>query len=143
MAIASAGSLLTEVVSTTLFQRIVPDAVRGRALGTIATVSTLAYAAGSLVMPVAAGVVGMEPVLLASGALVVVGAVVSVLLIGRGGTGGPSPDLVAAAGRVGELPVFAGVPRPGSPTHSAGRPPSTCRRGRSSSARAIRRTGST
>ena len=111
MAIASTGSLLTEVVSTTLFQRIVPDAVRGRALGTIATISTLAYAAGSLVMPVAAGALGMEPVLLTSGVLVVVGAIVSVLLIGRGGGGGPAPDLVAAAGRIGELAVFAGVPQ--------------------------------
>jgi Major Facilitator Superfamily/Cyclic nucleotide-binding domain len=111
MAIASTGSLLTEVVSTTIFQRIVPDAIRGRALGTIATVSTLAYAAGSLVMPIAAGAFGIEPVLLASGALVVVGATVSVLLIGGGGTGGPSPDLVAAAGRIGELAVFAGVPQ--------------------------------
>jgi MFS family permease len=111
MAIASTGSLLTEVVSTTLFQRIVPDAVRGRALGTIATISTLAYAAGSLVMPIAAGALGMEPVLLTSGVLVVVGAIVSVLLIGRGGGGGPAPDLVAAAGRIGELAVFAGVPQ--------------------------------
>jgi len=111
MAIASTGSLLTEVVSTTLFQRIVPDAVRGRALGTIATISTLAYAAGSLVMPIAAGALGMEPVLLTSGVLVVIGAIVSVLLIGRGGGGGPAPDLVAAAGRIGELAVFAGVPQ--------------------------------
>ena len=111
MAIASAGSLLTEVVSMTLLQRMVPDAARGRALGTIATVSTLAYAAGSFVMPVAAGAVGVEPVLLASGVLVVVGAIVSVLLIGRGGSGGPAPDLIAAAGRIGELAVFAGVPQ--------------------------------
>ncbi len=88
-----------------------PDAIRGRALGTIATVSTLAYAAGSFVMPVAAGAVGVEPVLLASGVLVVVGAIVSVLLIGRGGSGGPAPDLIAAAGRIGELAVFAGVPQ--------------------------------
>ena len=58
--VASAGSLVTEVVSTTLFQRIVPDAIRGRALGIIATISTLAYAAGSLVVPIATGIVGVD-----------------------------------------------------------------------------------
>ncbi len=110
MALASAGSLLTEVVSTTLFQRTVPDIVRGRALGTIATISTLAYAAGSLVLPVAAGVVGIEPVLLASGLLVVLGALVAVWLIGSAGSHGPSAELTAAATRVVGLTVFAGVP---------------------------------
>ncbi len=110
MALAAAGSLLTEVVSMTIFQRIVPDAIRGRALGTIATISTLAYAAGSLVLPVAAGVVGFEPVLLASGALVVAGAVVAALLIGASGDRGPSADVVSTAARVAALPVFAGVP---------------------------------
>ena len=111
MAVASAGSLLTEVVSTTLFQRIVPDAIRGRALGTIATISTLAYAAGSLVMPVAAGVVGVEPVLARVGrSLVVVGAIVSVLLIGRGGDRRPVAGPGRRRRRVGGLPVFAGVP---------------------------------
>ena len=110
MAIASAGSLLTEVVSTTIFQRIVPDEVRGRALGAIATISTLAYAAGSLVLPVASGVVGTGPVLIASGGLVVIGAVVSIALIGAGADRGPSAELVSTATRVAGLPVFAGVP---------------------------------
>ena len=90
IAIASAGSLLTEVVSTTIFQRIIPDAIRGRALGTIATISTLAYAAGSLVLPVAAGAIGITPVLIASGILVAVGAALAAVLIGAGGEGGPS-----------------------------------------------------
>ncbi len=110
IAVASAGSLLTEVVSTTLFQRIVPDAIRGRALGTIATISTLAYAAGSLVVPIATGVVGVEPVLLASAILVAAGALVSVLLIGASGSQGPPQELLAAASRVAGLPIFAGVP---------------------------------
>jgi MFS family permease len=110
MALAAAGSLLTEVASTTIFQRIVPDAIRGRALGTIATISTLAYAAGSLVLPVAAVVVGIEPVLLASGALVVAGALAAALLIGASGDRGPSADAVSTAARVAALPVFAGVP---------------------------------
>ncbi len=110
MALASAGSLLTEVVSTTIFQRTVPSALRGRALGSIATISTLAYAAGSLVLPVAAGIVGIGQVLLASGVLVVVGSLVAVWLIGSTGDHGPSAELTTAATRVAALTVFAGVP---------------------------------
>lgn len=110
IAIASAGSLLTEVVSTTLFQRIIPDAIRGRALGTIATISTLAYAAGSLVLPVAAGAFGITPVLIASGVLVACGATLAAVLIGSGGVGGPSAAATDVAIRAARLPVFAGVP---------------------------------
>jgi MFS family permease len=110
IAIASAGSLLTEVVSTTIFQRIVPDAIRGRALGTIATISTLAYAAGSFVLPVAAGAIGITPVLIASAVLVACGAALAAILIGTGAEGGPSPAMTEAALRVARLPIFAGVP---------------------------------
>ena len=110
IAIASAGSLLTEVVSTTIFQRIIPDVIRGRALGTIATISTLAYAAGSLVLPVAAGAIGITPVLIGSGILVALGAALAAVLIGAGGEGGPSAAATEAAVRVATLAVFAGVP---------------------------------
>lgn len=110
IAIASAGSLLTEVVSTTIFQRIIPDEIRGRALGTIATISTLAYAAGSLVMPVAAGALGITPVLVASGILVALGAGLAAVLIGAGAGLGPSAAATEVAIRVARLPLFAGVP---------------------------------
>ena len=110
MAIAAAGSLLTEVASTTIFQRIIPDAIRGRALGTIATVSTLAYAAGSLVLPVAAGSLGTGPVLAASAGIVLVGVAAAAILIGPAADRGPAAELVSAAARVAALPVFAGVP---------------------------------
>ncbi len=110
MAIAAAGSLLTEVASTTIFQRIIPDAIRGRALGTIATVSTLAYAAGSLVLPVAAGSMGTGPVLAASAVIVLVGVALAAILIGPAADRGPAAELVSAAARVAALPIFAGVP---------------------------------
>ncbi len=51
--VAAAGSLVIEVTSTTIFQRVVPDAIRGRALGVLGTVSTVAFAAGSFLIPVA------------------------------------------------------------------------------------------
>ncbi len=111
MAIAAAGSLLTEVVSTTIFQRIIPDAIRGRALGAIATLGTLAYAAGSLALPVAAGIFGIGPVLIASSVLVLVGVAVAAALIGAAAEHGPTAEVMTAATRAADLPVFAGVAR--------------------------------
>jgi MFS family permease len=110
MAVASAGSLIVEVVSTTIFQRLVPDAVRGRALGVMETLATLAYAAGSLVMPVLAGAFGIAPVLAATAAVVVAGTVGGVVLLGDALPAGPRPELVAVAKRLARLPLFTGVP---------------------------------
>ncbi len=108
MAVASAGSLTVEVVDATIFQRIVPDAVRGRALGVIATVATLAYAAGAFVVPTLAGPVGVGGVLIGSAVAVVIAAVGSAILIGSAGTRAPDPDETILR-RVAGLPVFAGV----------------------------------
>jgi MFS family permease len=111
MTLASAGSLVTEVVSTTIFQRIIPDEIRGRALGAIATLSTLAYAAGSLVLPVAAGIFTIGPVLIASAVIIVVGVVLAVALVGASVGRGPTAEVMTAAARAADQPVFAGVAR--------------------------------
>ena len=58
IAVAAAGALVVEVTSTTILQRAVPDEIRGRTLGVLATASTLAFAAGSLALPVLADAVG-------------------------------------------------------------------------------------
>jgi MFS family permease len=108
MTVASAGSLLVEVVDATIFQRVVPDAVRGRALGLIATVSTLAYAAGSFALPVLAGTLGAGPVLAVSGGAVVVAAVVALAAVGPAARRSPDPD-EALLRRVAGLPIFAGI----------------------------------
>ena len=110
MAVASGGSLVVEVASTTLFQRVVPDAVRGRALGATETVTTLANAAGSLLVPIAAGVVGTAPVLIGSGVLVVVGALAGVALIPAAALGAPKREIEALAERLAGHGVFAGMP---------------------------------
>lgn len=110
MAIAAAGSLLTEVVSTTIFQRIVPDAIRGRALGAIATVSTLAYAAGSLALPILAGTVGVERTMVGSALVVVVGVGMAAAIVGSGADQAVAADVATAADRAASLPLFAGVP---------------------------------
>lgn len=108
MAVASAGSLLIEVVDATIFQRVVPDALRGRALGVIATVSTLAYAAGSFALPVLADAIGIGPVLAVSGASVVIAAIVTLLAVGSAAQRSPDPDEVLVR-HVAGLPVFAGI----------------------------------
>jgi MFS family permease len=110
MAIASAGSLVAEVLSTTIFQRLVPDAVRGRALGVAATLTTLAYAAGSLVLPVFAGWFGIASALVASAVVVVAGAVGGVAMLGAALSAGPGPEVANLARRLTGLPLFAGVP---------------------------------
>ncbi|MEI8334700.1 MAG: cyclic nucleotide-binding domain-containing protein [Chloroflexota bacterium] len=110
MAVFAAGDLLTEVAGTTILQRVVPDAVRGRAIGTIFTVSILANAVGALVLPIAAGVVGIGAVLIACGAIVFVGIAIAVVLVGSTVDRAPAPEVVTAASRVAALPVFGGVP---------------------------------
>jgi MFS family permease len=109
MALAAGGDLVTDVVSTTVFQRIVPDAVRGRAIGTMRTVSTLAFAAGSLLMPVLAARIGTLEVLGAGGILVVIAAVVAVALVGPG-MRRSADEATETLRRVSRLPIFAGVP---------------------------------
>ena len=107
MVVASAGTLLLEIVNTTLLQRIVPDAVRGRTLGVIHTVSVSAYALGALVLPIAAA---GEPtaVLVGSGIFVAVSGVVAVVLLGKYAIQEPVID--PAIRRLADVAMFAGLP---------------------------------
>jgi MFS family permease len=109
IALASTGSLVTEVVSTTIFQRVVPDAVRGRIAGLMATVSTLAYSAGGLLVPILTGALGPFPVLATGGLLILAAIVVGLVLIGSAVRSAPDAATLLMR-RVGDLPLFAGVP---------------------------------
>jgi MFS family permease len=108
MTVAAAGSLLVDVVSTTLFQRTVPDEIRGRTLGMLNTVSVTAYAAGSLLLPVGAAVFTVVPVLIAAGVLMVVATIVGVLLIGPAAI--RASPLTPEQERFARLPAFSGLP---------------------------------
>jgi MFS family permease len=109
MTVAAAGDLISEVVATTVFQRVVPDAVRGRAFGGITTIVTLSFAAGSLVMPVLADSLGMFPVLAGGGVAVVVAGFVAVVMVGPEAR--RTPDATSETlRRVSALPIFTGVP---------------------------------
>jgi len=108
MAVASLGSLLVSIVAETLFQRVVPDEIRGRALGVVSTVSVLAYAAGSLLLPAAAEALGLAPVLIASGIALMVASVVTIALLGAWATQAPIVDVIRA--RLTALAMFDGLP---------------------------------
>ena len=105
--IAVAGILLLEIVTTTLVQRIVPDALRGRAVGVLQTSSAILYSLGSLLVPILAGALGVGWVLAACAALVAVGAAAALLLSGRGVD--PVPVEARTAALLGH-PIFTGLP---------------------------------
>ncbi len=110
LAVASAGSLLVEVISTTLLQRIVPAGARGRAIGSIATVATLAYASGSFALPILADRLGIVPVVTTTAVVVIAAGVLGTVLVGQSGSAAGEPELAAVAQRVAGLPLFAGIP---------------------------------
>lgn len=107
--VAVAGLLLLEIVNTTLIQRIVPDQLRGRAMGILQTSSAVLYAAGSLVMPLLADAIGVTPVLVGAGALVLLGVVGALLLSREAEEAAP---IGVERSRLLEHPIFAGLPTP-------------------------------
>jgi MFS family permease len=104
--VAVAGLLLLDVVNTTLIQRIVPDALRGRAVGALQTTSSILYALGSLIMPLLADALGVPAVLIGA-ALVMAGGAVLALLLSESQE--PAP-VDASRIRLLERPIFAGLP---------------------------------
>jgi MFS family permease len=109
IAFASAGMLIMEVVTTTIFQRIVPDALRGRWIGVLMTVSTIAGAAGAIALPVLVVNIGAAPSLGASGVALIAASVAGLVLIGGAATR-PMSRFEATLAEVAKLPIFAGVP---------------------------------
>ena len=112
IAVAAAGALLLEVTSTTILQRAIPDRVRGRTLGVLATGSTLAFAAGSFGLPVLADRVGIGPVLAATGGAVVVAGLVGAALAAPAARRAPGSLAATRFASLARLPLFAGVPAP-------------------------------
>lgn len=108
MATASLGSLLGGVVSQTLFQRIVPDDIRGRTLGIIETLGVLAYASGSFLLPALAPSLGLDRVLIAAGLVSLAGAAVSIPFLGAAATRAPTLD--PARRVLAEYPAFRILP---------------------------------
>ena len=105
MAVATAGMLLLEVVATTIFQREVPDSIRGRGIGAMDTLTVSAYALGAFLAPVLAAALDPVVVLLAFGVLMVGATVVGTLLVGQSSAAAQDP----AADRFIGLSMFDGL----------------------------------
>jgi MFS family permease len=106
--LVSAGHLVLEVLGATIMQRATTDAVRGRAVGALMTVDTVAEATGSLLFPVLVVTFGGAIVLGASGVLMMVALVIALALIGTAVSRAPTP-FEATVARVLRLPLFTGV----------------------------------
>jgi MFS family permease len=105
MAVATAGMLLLEVVATTIFQREVPDSIRGRGIGAMDTLTVSAYALGAFLAPVLAAAFDPVVVLLGFGVLMVGATVVGTLLVGQSSAAKADP----AADRFMALDIFSGL----------------------------------
>ena len=115
MAVATAGMLVLEVVATTIFQREVPDAIRGRTIGAMDTVTVSAYALGAFLAPVLASIISPVAVLLGFGIAMVTASIVGTLIVGRSS----APALDPGAERFVRLPIFEGL-SPASLEQAAG-----------------------
>ncbi len=111
MGIIAAGSLVADIVSTTVFQRIVEDDLRGRVLGGMQTLQTGTYAAGALLLPVLFSVLGPQVVLPIGGVVILVAGLVALALLRPYLIREPDAA-VDVLTRVSRLPLFAGVPAP-------------------------------
>ncbi len=109
IAVLSAGALVIDIVMTTVFQRLVPDELRGRGTGVLMAASTLTGAVGAFLTPVLVTSVGSFETFATLGVLTVVSTFVGLAMIGGAADRVASP-FEATIGRVIQLPLFAGVP---------------------------------
>jgi MFS family permease len=110
LVVVAAGTILEEVVRETTLQRVVPDEIRGRALGTFQTFSTLTYAAGSFAVPILMVSLGAPILLGVGGVAVLVAGILTYVLVGdafRRSAG--TEEAATVLSRVARLPLFAGV----------------------------------
>ena len=108
LGLSAAGSIVLDVILTTIFQRLVPDALRGRAIGLLMTANTVSGAAGAFVMPVLIVALGAALALSGFAILTFAGSLVGLALMG-GATSRPASPFEAILARVAKLPLFAGV----------------------------------
>jgi hypothetical protein len=109
IAVLSAGALIVDVISTTVFQRLVPDALRGRAIGILMAVSTLTGAAGAFLLPTFLATFGPFESLAATGVATMALTLVGRAMLGSAADRAPTP-YEATIARVITNPLFAGVP---------------------------------
>jgi hypothetical protein len=108
--VLAAGALIIDVVGTTVFQRLVPDEMRGRGVGVLGAITTVTGAAGAFLMPVFLTSFGPFASLGAAGVATIIFTLIGLVLIGGAADRAPTPYETTIA-RVITLPLFTGVPR--------------------------------
>jgi len=108
--ISAAGAIIIDVVTTTVFQRLVPDELRGRGTGVLMALTTLTGAAGAFLLPVGVQKLGAGQAFGGLGVATIVVTVAGILLIGTAADRKPTL-YEATMERVRKLPLFAGVTR--------------------------------
>ena len=108
IAVASAGNLILDVSRTTILQRAVPDAFRGRVNGLLYTTQSVSESSGTLVIPILVSVFGFGIVMGVAGVAVIVATAGAVLLIAGSGDVAPGP-YDAELRRIARLPLFGGL----------------------------------
>lgn len=108
--VAAGGAIIIDVVTTTVFQRLVPDELRGRGTGVLMALTTLTGAAGAFLLPIGVSSFGALPAFGTLGIATVVVSIVGIGLIGRAADRAPTL-YEATMERVAKLPLFAGVTR--------------------------------
>ena len=108
IAAASVGHLVLDVTRTTIFQRVVPDAYRGRFTGILMTSSTASEALGTLIVPILIGGFGIVVVLGFIGSALFGATLLAIALIGRAGDLTPG-QYDADLRRLARLPLFGGM----------------------------------
>ncbi len=81
--VAVGAVLIMDIVVTTVVQRQIPDALRGRAMGLMQLTGVSAALLGSLLAPMFAGWLGLTPVLAAMGVILVAAASAAVVILRR------------------------------------------------------------
>jgi MFS family permease len=84
--VAVGAVLIMDIVVTTLVQRQVPDALRGRAMGLLQLTGVSVSLVGSLLAPALVPVIGLGAVLTGSGLLLAIAAVVAVAILASQGS---------------------------------------------------------
>ncbi|HEY3163826.1 MAG TPA: MFS transporter [Candidatus Limnocylindrales bacterium] len=107
--VSAAGALIIDVTGTTIFQRLVPDEMRGRGYGVLMAFTTLTGVAGAIALPVLVTTVGPFESLAATGIAAIVFTSIGLVLIGTAADRAATP-YEATIARILGLPLFTGVP---------------------------------
>jgi MFS family permease len=107
--VLASGALIIDIVGTTVFQRLVPDELRGRGIGVVGAITTITGAGGAFLMPVFLTSFGPFASLGAAGVATIAFTAVGLAMIGTAGDRAPTP-YEATIARVITLPLFTGVP---------------------------------